>query len=384
MVKGREYFVNGDLRFPVDDQYCKQYDDGKFPGEYRTHFGPRFWSNTSTFASDNDGLRGAVRRLTCVRDPEIPGHHERLKQNQYDNVRLDRPGCVVWLTHFKGHLAETISNIRMDSEELRGVWTDNPHPKRQLRQATRRDAIAHGFQSGIRLTKIDYKVKSGEILPPTKYMRAVGDLTCPGSTVLGYYLDYVKSTFNKDFHYKGCVAKYIKPGRDSLKENFDSLINLKHNMYFGYFSDDSVCAIKCSDGTLWANCDISACDGSNYDPVFNLLKEAMSVDPRFENDVKACFDQLRAPCEIRSTQSMRKIGKERFKVLLKTAEQVLYSGSVLTTAVNNTAGTVIFLAIADNLTPNMTKAEATRIIEMSASSVGFKLKVEVCENIQDL
>jgi len=231
------------------------------------------------------------------------------------------------------------------------------------------------------MVKVDYKCKSGELLPANKYLRAVGDIGCPGSFALGYYMDCVKEQFQKKFLFskngRDCSLEFIKtPEPKTLSRAFKELWECD-GFVMKYFSDDSCISIKCSDGQLVANLDISACDGSNYDPVFKLLKTAMSVDSRFYDDIDAAFAQLKAPMEI------REIGGPG-RILLKPKGHVLYSGSVLTTSVNNMANTLIGLAIAKTLPRNCTKAQAIQCIEVAANSVGYILKVDVCNELEDL
>lgn len=383
VVSGEEYVDNGDVVFPYDPDFEVDFHDGRYPKEYWSHIGLRFHSNTQVYTCDNDGIRGAVRRLTCIRVPEDVGRHELLRCNQERFIKRNR-GIRIWRRWFQEGMINKLSSIRLDSEEYRQEWTDAVHPKRELRRSARSAIIADGRRGRERVRRVDYKCKNKEILKKGKYLRAIGDLTAPGSTVGCYIMDIVKSVFAEDYRYRGGRCKYVKPSRETLLDNFNCLINPRENVYFNFFSDDSNCAVKCADGILRCNCDISACDGSNFDPVFNLLAEAMSVDDRYNVDIHYLFKQLEKSCVISSTQDKRKVGREKIRVQLKPRGKVLYSGSGLTTAVNNMANSLIFISFMNIYDPRDTKDIAIKKIEKAAANAGYILKCEVCDCIQKL
>jgi len=93
----------------------------------------------------------------------------------------------------------------------------------------------------------------------------------------------------------------------------------------------------------------------------------------WKDAVDGMFSQLRAKAVIHNPENMEQA------VTLVPEGQVLWSGSVGTTSVNNMANTVIFYNITNNLHPGMTMAEAAAAIRRSAEEVGFILKVEVCD-----
>jgi hypothetical protein len=335
---------------------------------------------------DNDGIRGAVRRLTCAREPENPDLHVNLIFNQYRIRGVLGDLLVNWISEFRRRLL-TITQTKLDSFNERNIWCDQPHVKRILRQSARRDIILYGRKSlKGRVKKVDYKCKTGELLPLNKYPRAIGDLTCPGSSALGYYMDWVKECFEIPYRVNGCTASFVKtPDHHKLREVFENLIN-PVGLYFVFFSDDSCFSYRCSDGVLTANLDISACDGSNFDPVFEVLKEAMSVDSRYATDILDAFKQCNTKCVISSPQ---KINGKSQKVTLTPIGHVLYSGSVLTTSINNMANTLIFLNIVRQFNPQMsyTKAQMRDIIVTAAFRAGYILKIDECvhhSNIQFL
>lgn len=327
---------------------------------------------------NNRGLRHAVRRITSKREPQIPGLHERLQANQYEI--FDRIPHILseWKNWFSAGLRQ-ITSSKPDAVVARNLWCDQPHVKRLLRQATRKQIVRIGRRStNARVKLVDYKCKKGELLPRNKYPRAIGDLTAPGSTALGYYMDWVKEQFQRTYTIGRATCRFIKtPDSDIMTEVFRNLIN-PNGLYFCFFSDDSCISVQCSDGVLTANLDISACDGSNYDPVFNILHSVMDVDPRYKTDVSDAFKQCRTTCVVKEIDG-------RSRVYLKPKGHILYSGSVLTTSINNMANTLIFLHIAHMWNNTIvSKQEMRRIIVSAAELAGYILKIDECQTPGDI
>jgi len=368
--KGDYIWNDGDIVFPDKPQHM--FDKS----EYRTVFGPSFSSEANMYRVDTYGIRGAVRRVTAEREIARPGYHLELVRNQFSIP----PALTRRWTHwFKQRLREQLDNV-LDVATEKNKWCEAAHPKKVLRVNSRRDLLADGrIHHPTFLRQVDYKCKPDELLANNKYLRAVGDCTTIGSLKCGYYMDHVKNAFRCTFQSGMGRCEFVKtPELGKLRDVFRKLLFPKKGFYFPFFSDDSCAGFRCLDGTLVANLDISACDGSNYRPVFNLLREAMSVDPRFDEDVQGAFEQLCAVAKITDPTDYKN------KVFIKPKGPVLYSGSVLTTSVNNMANTLIFLAIADAWRPTMTKAQTIVCVRQAAERVGFILKVDVCSCMGDV
>jgi len=178
---GRQFWIGNEPVFPKTGQVPLAYTDN------RSIFGPIFVTNSMMPAVDNDGLRGAVRRLTSVRKPEIPGLHQQLIVNQGKMRELLGTNLVRWINHIQEHLYERVSTLP-DPAVLRAKWSQIAMPKRQLRLAAMRDIHADGRDNHrTKVLNVQFKVKGGELLPNNKLTRGVADLTCPGSTVLGLH-----------------------------------------------------------------------------------------------------------------------------------------------------------------------------------------------------
>ena len=327
----------------------------------------------------NDGIVGGIYRLICARKPEVHGLHDSLKTNQYTmNTRIgDLIG--VWSSWFKTELKKIWSSETRSVDELRENWTEAAHPKRRLRQKAARDIHFSGKKyHKTRVRRVNYKLKPHELLAAEKYPRAIGDLTCPGSTMGGYIMDTIKMVFAIPFVIGSASCRFVKcPDISVLREVFHCLMYTP-GLYFVFFSDDSCIGMDCLDGRLVANLDISACDGSNFDPVFDLLRSVMDVDARFSFDIAGIFAQCLLPFIVHSVNYAQRI-------VFRPLGQVLYSGSVLTTCINNMANTLIFLSIVKKMNGKVwSKQDSIRMIKEAAEEVGFILKVDICDTYSQI
>jgi hypothetical protein len=329
---------------------------------------------------DSQGVRAAVWRITNTRALDSPGLHEQLVLNQTRNVTLDNKYILHWYLWFTSNMREFVG---VDPQISRLEHVNQAHPKKKLKQAAFRRLTRIGRSLiGNWIERIEYKLKSGELLRSGKAPRAIADLTTEGSLVGGYLMDNVKNVFSIPYTVQhGFTSQahiqFIKvPNLDMLDEVFDNLVRGKDN-YFYFFSDDSCIGVTCSDGRWFANVDISQCDGSNGRPVFSLLRSAMKVDPSVSTDVDETFDQLSMPCYVHSTMNRKKWVK------LTPSEPVLYSGSVLTTCTNNMANTLIAIEFFAKWRGG-TRKEAETLLQNSAREMGFIVTCEDCDSYHHL
>lgn len=389
IVKGKRYFRKmKEVTFDRGVNFTK-FDCGD--KEYRMDFFDIwFSSDVFMYKQDDVGLSGAVTRLTCARKPTEQGVHEKLRDLQFENVGVwdeFSDWREYWLASYRECAPEVVL-----TEEAREEWVHATHPKRKLREATHSKLADLQYWShptwifddslGFDLGSVKYKMKPGELLPGGKYLRAVGDMTAPGAALGGYCMDYVKEAFTKPFELYGGKCTFVKkPEMPMLVSAFDKTINTEC-VEFTYFSDDSMIGVKCLDGTYYANLDISACDGSNFDPIFLLLKGVMRevCDPIV---VDGIFAQCLSNCCIRNVWSEPRLCKEYF--VLKPLYYTLYSGSVLTTSINNIANSCIFISFMRKF--NKRKyymSEIGGMLEEAAMEVGFLIKSQECQRIEQI
>lgn len=152
-------------------------------------------------------------------------------------------------------------------------------------------------------------------------------------------------------------------------------------MFFVLFSDDSCLGIKTTNGIFWADMDISSCDGSQYRPVFDVLRESMA-HPLYNDDIDKTFRQLQQPLWL---YSCSKTAKHKCKIQLSDKEDIpLLSGSTLTVITNNTSNVGIAMRIADKLdvVPEFEQVEG--LVLRSASEMGYIVKCKPVEFFEQL
>jgi hypothetical protein len=121
---------------------------------------------------------------------------------------------------------------------------------------------------------------------------------------------------------------------------FERLIDPPGRFTFVYFSDDSCLAIRTQAGKILRfNVDISSCDASHTKALFDAY---VRIHPeRLQADARKLVRQCEQPITVVDLNNKRR------KVCLKPLEPRLYSGSTITTAINNLACQLIGLAISE-------------------------------------
>jgi hypothetical protein len=135
-----------------------------------------------------------------------------------------------------------------------------------------------------------------------------------------------------------------------------------------YFSDDSVLSIRIGTKVYIYNLDISGCDRSHTDALFEAL---LAVTP--ENGQKAmqtCVKQLRLPVKIKS------MSHPKVKTVLQADKTILFSGSTLTTVSNNQAS--LQLAVSYSFVDFVPGRIEEQITE-AALAVGYVVTSFFCE-----
>jgi hypothetical protein len=133
-----------------------------------------------------------------------------------------------------------------------------------------------------------------------------------------------------DARYRFCK----QPATKALREAFHYLMRPPEKHFFVYFSDDSCYSRRSDDGTIRCfNIDISKCDASHTPALFSLLERL--VPEHATDDIRILVEQCSAPIVITSPTDKKK------KVVLRPNGPRLYSGSTLTTVINNLANLIV-------------------------------------------
>jgi hypothetical protein len=364
------YFIDGKLGFAGGDE--------KPDGTYKSIIFPCWYNSAVVYAADDAGLEKAFNyRLGCVRVPEVPGYHEFLITNQLSYFRDDWE-MEFFKNEFAAYLATWFDGYDDLDYELK-LYAEQPHAKRKMRMRALRSILTKGdWYHRTFNRRVTGKVKRAELAKNLKATRLINDLTCEGSLLCGFVADQIKKAmakFTADKWYS-----FIKsPNLVDLTSVFKKLVNPEGQLYFPFFSDDSCVSIRCSDGIFMANVDISSCDGSHTKAIFNFLRAVTRHDSRLFRFVDGAIKQCEMPLSLLS-------GATSKRVVLKPTSPVLYSGSTLTTLINNFANIAIAFAIKTRLQAraDITKAECKELVRFAAEAAGYIVTVDVCDTYHDL
>jgi hypothetical protein len=176
------------------------------------------------------------------------------------------------------------------------------------------------------------------------------------------------------FRYRGFTFEFCaKPEPKSLESVFRQLLNPPGRGYFVYFSDDSCFSCRLNGKVHIANVDISSCDASHGPCVFAALK---ALTPNIARpDIQVLIDQNKLPLRVTSYTNRKN------KVVLTGHTERLYSGSTITTVMNNTACYAIGVCLADHVIDIGTLGDSLRDAPARA---GYKVTLDTCDTMYDI
>jgi len=215
---------------------------------------------------------------------------------------------------------------------------------------------------------IEYKMKIFEIAKPGKVPRMIGDLGVHASLQGFRITKFLKMAMaSAPLRYLGGEIEFCpKPNPLDMVRIFQKLIDPPGRYYFVYFSDDACLAIRTKHGILRVNLDISSCDASHTHELFLSLKTL--VPSHMQPDLQRLIDQCNEAITIYSRVDKRK------KVVMKPESSRLWSGSTLTTAINNHGNIHNALAVAEAV------VNGPEDIIAACGKAGYIVTVENCDD----
>lgn len=306
----------------------------------------------------NETARGALTRLTGVREPEMVGYCEWLFAMQATSV---------WVPTQAKRYARALATLWNASDEtdatlyeLEETHYADEHVKRKARMKAFAEMELEGRLIGGRAQRLgaEGNVKS-EPAKKEKAARLTVDLRVPASMEGAWLVGFLKDALASVPDEHGPMrAAFVPDASDAaLRTAFDDLRNPRRTYEFKYFSDDSALAMRSGNKIVFMDVDISSCDKSHGPRVFETLYHLFPT--KFHAGIEYLVEQLRVRITIRSAHD------RTTKVVLKPREPVLYSGSTLTTLVNNVANLMIAWSIA-RLQPTTPQG-----VELAARDVGY-------------
>lgn len=366
-----QYFVDGEVRFPVGTETAD--------GTYRTVTGPSCSDNSRIYANTNENFRLAFRRITASRVPEVPGYHQLLfsLQSNFVSSKVD----------FISKLCSLYTPFFDDYQGAENEATDHhadTHPKRELRIQGYEKLLARndlGSTDSLWAKSVLVKIKPAETAKVDKYPRVIGDYGVEAS-LLGFRLtDIMKSaqSATRIDIYGGTLIFCKSPDPLQLLEFFNLLFDPPGRFIFLYFSDDSCLSIRDTSGALrWFNLDISSCDASHGTSMFAAYLRLFPKGPA-RDDAHRLIRQCLLPIRIVSRNLAREV------LFLQCIRPFLYSGSTITTSLNNLACILIILSLVERPFHGILVNNIAVEIVDAAERVGYILTgCEPLEYFEDL
>jgi len=376
VVEGGEYLDKQIKSGIMNEDLTPNFTDValRVPPMVRSVFGPFFPLEQLHMPGHGpEEYRTLVGRMIALRAPERPGFSESLAKQQVVGIRELRPQINLFKKHLEMHIN------RRSYEQEYPEWLFQPHPKRQLRLMIAAAVQRLGNNDCDDEDDVDFKGKDNELLGGGK-KRGIANMKEFRTDATAYAIPSIKDAWEKPFQLKNTILRYVKKAdKESLVQAFKELLEPEFNhMSFVYHSDDSCVAANCADGVVYFNGDIKACDGSHrtviFDKLFKLLAFTGGLPNAHHAPLTRAFNYLKRDLRVRFPKDRRQKVKYKFKTMR------LYSGSVLTTLLNNFANLLIGMELT-MLIPNpglVTKEQLKEAYRQAGENVGYILKIVDC------
>lgn len=215
-------------------------------------------------------------------------------------------------------------------------------------------------------------LKPEEFGKPGKCGRITIDLGVGASLRAGWLVDILKDVWaSTDYVYRGVRFVFVKsPDLSVLTHWFE---RMQRESICLFFSDDACVSLRTSEGMLYFNLDISACDSSNGPAVFRFLRNFI---PR---DLRVHLEPLLRQCQLPVH-----IGYGSEKLIFAPVDYFEYSGSVLTTTLNNTAVCAILFHLLGGYDCSDSSDGVRDGVLSRVSTCGWSVTIEWCDVYEKL
>lgn len=329
---------------------------------YDSHFYTMYGKgNWLVYGDSGNNLERALTRITKVRDNEVVLSNNQSTLGNLNTIsRFMRNG-------FRGRgrnrlLYSVLGKIKTRVQQRLTLLSDEfverfdhahkEHQKKRLRIESL-NKLLETAECGLYVQEIKGKLKLYEKAKPGKNPRLIGDYTCPGSLLGGFLAEYAKECFEEEISLLGFKTKYISSIEPEVLDRLGSDLLRDPINQFYFFSDDSVLKY---DGRYY-EIDISSCDISNSTAIFEILV-GLFAGTQFECVVRRCVQQCQLAAKLTSPENRHN------KIRLQGIRAIEYSGSVLTTLLNNIASLLIGLSI---------HFDGASDIAASANAIGYNV-----------
>jgi len=359
-VKGAQWWIDGEVQFPHDPNF--------FPGVYRFRF-CGFEFNAVLLATSNKIMRYSLRRYTCQREPGVPGYDYYLSVCQRSFFAKHSLFFDYLHRLFDEHFHDYTNYV----DECIQHHAD-PHPKRQLRVDGFKGIVQDGVffcpdQPWVRT--VQGKVKPDELAKfdsannEPKYGRIVVDLKIPASLQGFRFAEAYKKALSVDIYLGSNDEHILHFCKQPTNAEFDMIAaeveSPSRKSFFCYFSDDAIYVRVVGNRVYLFELDIRSCDMSTGKPVFDRF--VSSTPLRHRLTALMLRRQCTAKIKLVSTQS------SKIYVVLRPTVDTEYSGSLLTTILNDLDNQAIGMAISFIRDEDL----SCKAIIAAAESAGFMI-----------
>jgi hypothetical protein len=339
----------------------------------------------------------AFRRLTQRREPTAlrvqyaldDGHDPDEFAANYDDMLMQNQNRF-WEKN--QHIRDTLSKMYSPHfAEWEGIENeaelhyDDPHTKRLLRVQAWNELNEDGVRyKKLWLKKVLYKLKCDEIAKVGKVPRMIGDLGVAAS-LQGFRLTKCLKEAQEVEPWSlngGQIHFCSSPNPSQLDSVFANLLSPEGRFYMAYYSDDSCFAFRHRGVVRYYNLDISKCDASHGNAMFVTLVKVLP--PHLHAEMQLLVDQCKLPIVIRSENGLSE------QVCGYFNDPTLFSGSTITTAINNLANLSVGYALSsvELEDRDYSDAELSKIFALAVEETGYIVTGftgdERCQKPEDL
>lgn len=354
---------------------------------YRSVFGPSVPHDGAILANSPNNLTlGLKARMTSLRfnkeerKDDAPGTRDqkyRDAQKKYIEQHEDQLAKLAlrYSSYFSPF--DYLNDLEME--------VNKPHDKKALRMEMF-ELICLGYiniydPTWLRSNErkngyVTYKAKCDEIAKSdtAKAIRLIGDLGVLASLLgIGVTAQLKKAQAGEVVIVNDVeIITVAKPSPAILIECFEKLRNPSGRGTFVLFSDDSSYSIRTEGRVAMFNVDIKTCDASHSPAIFSLYKKMFPL--QHQQVVGKLIDQCKAPIVVQNPHRE----KRHERVVLQYPEPRLWSGSTITTTINNLANLLIGISLAEE------QPSTPETILSCVSKTGYVVSVDECATFHQL
>lgn len=326
------------------------------------------WENLA-YAPDNSpaALNPAGSRFMKAAKNDYDYHLE-LKWKQYLYFKLSREAREI-----REHLCEHFATLPMVTllESMLIVIERSPKDKVKMRQRFYEDLLSGAAMKdwAPREQVAEAKLKR-EIAKWGKATRFYVSLGVKALMLTGWAAYMWKDALEREFIKPNFRAKFIKtPNQEvmnSIPEWFRQCAEGETRVVL--FSDDALGVRRIGGNLYIIESDISSCDSSVGDAVYDWIDTFTSCNPVFEQQIKEATSQMKWPIMVRNPAQPLQ------KKYLYPRKRVLYSGSAITTVTDTTVNLCCWYNFANMKTK---PKDISKNIELAFERAGFLCTADV-------